>query len=161
MILSDAIDYPQRLENALLWMVGELLRQVAADGLPGEHHFYLTFRTDAEGVEMPASLRESFPEEMTIVLQHRFWDLTVEDDRFGVTLAFDGARQRLRVPFAALRAFLDPSVRFGLRFGPGSGEGEDDEPLEGDESAEAPDLSGTAEGTGEANVISFDRFRKR
>jgi hypothetical protein len=89
---------------------------VGAKGLPGEHHFYITFRTDFPGVTIGPNLKEQFPKEITIVLQHQFWGLEVTDDAFSVTLSFGGKHERLHVPFEALVSFTDPSVRFGLQF---------------------------------------------
>ena len=110
-----SIDYPTLLQGALRGVVRDLLARTASLGLPGEHHFYLTFRTDAPGVELPAGLRQRYPLEMTIVLQQQFWGLEVGDDAFSVTLRFGGAPQRVTIPLAALTAFVDPSVPFGLR----------------------------------------------
>jgi hypothetical protein len=89
---------------------------VAKSGLPGEHHFYIAFRTDAPGVSLSKRLIQKYPEEMTVVLQHRFWNLIVSDDRFEVKLTFDGVEERLSVPFAAIKVFFDPSVPYGLQF---------------------------------------------
>ena len=91
------------------------LQHTAEHGLSGGHHFYLTFTTGADGVELAPDLRAKYPDEMTIVLQHQFWDLTVENDRFGVTLKFRGQPARIVIPFAAISAFGDPSVNFGLQ----------------------------------------------
>jgi hypothetical protein len=92
------------------------LTRTAKSGLPGDHHFYISFDTTAAGVSLSKRLKEKYPAEMTIVLQHRFWDLAVSDDRFEVKLTFDGIPERLVVPFAALKVFFDPSVRYGLQF---------------------------------------------
>lgn len=117
---ADRIDYQKLLQeslrDALRGAVRQVLARVAEEGLPGEHFFYIGFRTDHPGVEIPRFLREQYPEEMTIVLQHHFWDLEVEAASFSVTLAFGGSRQRLTLPFQALTAFADPSAEFGLRF---------------------------------------------
>ena len=99
-------------------MVRGLLTRAAAEGLPGDHHFYLTFGTTAPGVGIAPRLRHQYPEEMTIVLQHQFWDLSVDGDAFSVTLRFGASSERLTVPFLALRAFADPSCGFGLRLAP-------------------------------------------
>lgn len=113
---EDVLNYPRLLQQAVLGVVRQALRVAADDGLPGEHHFYLTFRTDAPGVRIPAFLRQRFPEEMTIVIQHQYWNLAVDEDCLAVTLRFGGAPEHLQIPFAALTAFADPSVSFGLRF---------------------------------------------
>jgi hypothetical protein len=114
--VSETIDYPALLAAATRGMVRDLLARAAAHGLPGAHHLYLTFRTAAAGVTLPPGLRARYPETMTIVLQHQFAELAVEEDAFAVTLRFGGLWQRLRVPFAALTSFVDPSVPFGLDF---------------------------------------------
>jgi hypothetical protein len=114
--VSAGIDYPDILRRATLGLVREVLERAAAEGLPGEHHFFLSFQTGHPGVRLPADLRQRFPETMTVVLQHQFWDLVIEPEAFEVTLRFGGSDERLRVPFDALTAFLDPSVPFGLDF---------------------------------------------
>ncbi|HEV7519235.1 MAG TPA: ClpXP protease specificity-enhancing factor SspB [Thermoanaerobaculia bacterium] len=117
---ADRIDYQKLLQealrDALRGAVRRVLAQVADEGLPGEHFFYIGFRTDRPGVQVPRFLRDQYPEEMTIVLQNQYWDLEVEGESFSVTLTFGGARQRLTIPFQALTAFADPSAEFGLRF---------------------------------------------
>ncbi|MGH7249045.1 MAG: SspB family protein, partial [Pseudomonadota bacterium] len=104
------------VEAALRGVVREALARAAANGLPGAHHFYITFKAGFDGVEMPASLRTQHPDEMTIVLEHQFWDLDVEEERFGVTLSFAGKPERLVIPFEAILSFADPAVKFGLQF---------------------------------------------
>ena len=113
---NQQIDYPGLVEKALLHVVHDVLGMVAEHGLPGRHHLYITFRTDNAGVEIDDALRERYPTEMTIVLQHEFWGLEVSDDRFCVTLSFNNVPQRLEVPFSAVTVFADPSVEFGLQF---------------------------------------------
>jgi len=112
----DHIRYDLLTQDALRGVIRTVLADAAAKGLPGEHHFYVTFDTRAEGVRMSARLRASYPGEMTIVLQHQFWDLAVGEDDFDVGLAFNGIPERLHIPFKAVRAFMDPSVQFGLQF---------------------------------------------
>ncbi len=97
-------------------VVRTVLTRVAKTGLPGEHHFYIAFNTKAPGVSLSQRLRERYPEEMTVVLQHRFWDLTVTEERFEVNLTFDSIPERLVVPFSAIKVFFDPSVPYGLQF---------------------------------------------
>ena len=111
-------DYPVLLHAALLGVVREVLGRAAATGLPGDHHFYLTFGTKEPGVGVSARLAKQHPEEMTIVLQHQYWNLSVDDGGFSVTLRFGGKPERLVVPWEALRSFVDPSVGFGLRLAP-------------------------------------------
>ncbi|MBM3508122.1 MAG: hypothetical protein FJX64_10570 [Alphaproteobacteria bacterium] len=115
---EDRIGFPQLVENALRGVVREALRKVARDGLPGAHHFYITCRSQDPGVELPAYLREKFPEEITLVLQHQFWDLAVWDESFSVTLSFSGKSEHLRIPFTAISSFVDPSLEFVLQFKP-------------------------------------------
>jgi hypothetical protein len=112
----DKIDYPAILQDALRDAVRRVLEQVAEHGLPGEHHFFVGFRSRFPGVEAPRFLLEQYPEEITIILQNQFWGLEVDAEAFYVLLSFGGSRQRLRVPFAALTTFADPSADFGLRF---------------------------------------------
>ena len=112
---ADVLRYDQWIAEALSSVVKRALAFAAAEGLPGEHHFYVTFRTGAPGVDMPSHLRARYPEDMTIVLQHQYSDLVVGDDSFAVTLRFQGRSSRLSVPFAAMTAFADPSVNFGLQ----------------------------------------------
>jgi len=110
------LDYNQLVETALRGAVREALKRVAEFGLPGNHHFYITFRTDQPGVELPDYLHERYPEEMTIVLQHQYWGLEAHEDFFQVTLSFNKVPERLIIAYAAISAFADPSVQFGLQF---------------------------------------------
>jgi len=112
----DQIRYDILAQEALRGMVRSVLADVATNGLPGEHHLYLSFDTRAEGVRLSPRMRAQYPEEMTIVLQHQFWDLVVSQEGFEVGLSFGGVAERLAVPFAALKGFFDPSVQFGLQF---------------------------------------------
>lgn len=121
------IDYEALAQGAMRGMVRDILSRVAKSGLPGEHHFYIAFGTAAPGVIISKRLKEKYPEEMTVVLQHRFWDLTVTEERFEVKLTFDGIPERLSVPFSAIKVFFDPSVPYGLQFEPAGVEGEDSE----------------------------------
>ena len=114
---KDLIGYNTMVESGLRSVVREALRRVAAEGWPGTHHAYIAFKTAAPGVELPDSLLARHPEELTIVLQHQFWGLEVDDDSFAVTLSFNKVGQRIVVPFAALTSYADPSVKFGLQFG--------------------------------------------
>ena len=115
---DSLIPYDEIVQEALRAVVGRVLGQVETTGgmLPGNHHFYITFKTHAPGVTIPAVLRERFPDEMTIVLQNKFWDLTVSEDSFSVGLSFNQVPSKLFVPFAAITAFVDPAVDFGLQF---------------------------------------------
>ena len=114
---ESLIPYDEIVQDALRAVVGRVLREVERDGdLPGEHHFYITFKTRMPGVSIPKHLVEKFPDEMTIVIQHRFWDLKVDEDGFSVGLSFGGVPASLQVPFAAVTQFHDPAVEFALTF---------------------------------------------
>ncbi len=113
---NDLIRYDLQVQEALRGVVRKVLSDTARDGLPGEHHFYITFRTPSAGVKMSNRLREQYPEEMTIILQYQFWDLKVEESFFEVGLHFKNVPELLRVPFDAVSGFYDPSVQFGLKF---------------------------------------------
>ena len=116
MAAEPTIDYDTLTQDAMRGVVRTVLTQAAKSGLPGDHHFYISFDTSASGVVLSKRLKDKYPSEMTVVLQHRFWDLSVDDDGFEVKLTFDGIPERLVVPFAAIRVFFDPSVRYGLQF---------------------------------------------
>jgi hypothetical protein len=111
-----SLSYERMVEDALRGVLRQALRITAAQGLPGQHHFYITFDTTAPGVQISDSLKSLHPNEMTIVLQHQFWDLQVFEEHFEITLSFNGVSQRLFVPFAAVTAFADPHAKFGLQF---------------------------------------------
>jgi hypothetical protein len=151
----ETIDYPSILQEALRDAMRRVMAQVAEHGMPGEHHFYIGFRTDHPGVDIPRFLHDQYPEEMTIILQHQFWGLTVEDESFSVFLSFGGSRKRLEIPFAALTAFADPAAQFALRFAPA---GEEEE-AEAAPAPEAPAESSDPAKPGE--VLRFDPSRKR
>jgi uncharacterized protein len=133
----DNIRYDLLTQDALRGVIRTVLTNAAAKGLPGEHHFFITFDTRAEGVRMSPRLKASYPEEMTIVLQHQFWDLTVAEEDFEVGLKFNGISERLHIPLKAVKAFLDPSVQFALQF--------TIEPEAGAVKAEAPDVAAVPE----------------
>ncbi|AIQ92936.1 hypothetical protein MCBMB27_04028 [Methylobacterium phyllosphaerae] len=113
---DDLIRYDLLVQDALRGVVRKVLTDAAREGLMGEHHFYVSFRTEAPGVRISQALREKYPQDMTIVLQHQFWDLNVTEHAFEVGLSFSGVPERLLVPFDALSGFFDPSVQFGLKF---------------------------------------------
>ncbi len=125
---KDSLQYDKMVEAALRGVVRQALAQAAEVGLTGNHHFFLTFKTGHPGVRIPAYLESEFPDEMTIVLQHHFWGLEAGDDAFEVSLSFNDVQERLTVPYAALTAFVDPSVRFGLQFQRAEGGKPEDEP---------------------------------
>jgi len=112
----DHLRYDLLTQDALRGVIRSVLTEAATKGLPGEHHFFITFDTRAEGVQISPRIKASYPQEMTIVLQHQFWDLKVTEDDFEVGLAFNGIPERLHVPLKAVKAFQDPSVQFGLQF---------------------------------------------
>jgi hypothetical protein len=114
--MPDHIRYDLLTQKALRGVVRDVLAEAARKGLPGEHHFFVSFDTRAEGVRLSERMRAQYPEEMTIVLQHQFWDLTVDEQGFSVGLSFGGVPEKLAVPFAAIKGFFDPSVQFGLQF---------------------------------------------
>ncbi|MEM6623047.1 MAG: ClpXP protease specificity-enhancing factor SspB [Pseudomonadota bacterium] len=148
------------MQKAMRSVMADALGVVAVDGLPADHHFYITFETAHPGVDIPDWLRETYPDEMTIVLQEWFADLTVTSDRFSVTLNFADKPQNLVIPLEAVRTFVDPSVRFGLKF---DGHDPDDAPeVESPVVADEPDAAAPAEkvGTEGADVVSLDKFRK-
>lgn len=156
---QDLMNYEGMAQEALRGVVRAALRRAnAPGGLPGAHHFYLTFKTGAAGVEGPDELLSRYPDEMTIVLQHQFWDLEVGDGAFGVTLKFGGRPQSLVVPYAALTRFYDPSVQFLLQF-----DTEVSLASPGASDLRTPATPSAAEGSeSEAqNVVSLDHFRKK
>lgn len=115
---KNILRYDKMVESALRGVVREALTRTAQHGLPGSHHFYITFRTSDPGVVIPDFLRTKYPDDMTIVLEHQFWDLAVAEDSFSVTLSFQNRPERLTIPLMAISAFADPSVKFGLQFQP-------------------------------------------
>ena len=118
---TDHIRYDVLARDALRGVLKQVLADAAENGLPGEHHFYITFLSKADGAKISPRLLSQYPQEMTIILQHQFWDLVVTDDRFEVGLSFNGIPERLVVPFASIKSFFDPSVQFGLQFEPSEG----------------------------------------
>lgn len=115
---EDIIRYDVLVQEALRSVVRKVLVEAARTGLPGEHHFYIAFDTAAPGVRLSSRIRQKYPEEMTVVLQHQFWDFVVTETQFEVSLSFGGVPERLVVPFTAVKGFFDPSVQFGLQFDP-------------------------------------------
>ena len=156
---DDSIDYPALVQAALRGIVRGVLARAAASGLPGDHHFYIGFSTGFAGVRLAPRLRARFPDEMTIVLQHQFRDLEVDDDRFAVTLSFDGKSERVTVPFPAVTSFGDPSVDFGLRFEPAEAAAPEAPAAESDAEPAGESPPGGADG-GET-VVAVDFMRRR
>jgi len=162
----DTLRYDRWIEDALKSVVRKALNYCQENGLPGEHHFYITFATDHPNVVIPAHLREQYPQEITIVLENEFWELDVQEDFFHVTLSFSDVRTPLHVPFEAITGFADPSVKFGLQF---KMEMLDEDEEYDDDIAElnvAP-TSGSTPPKGKPddkskdNVITLDAFRKK
>jgi len=161
---DSLIPYDEIVQEALRAVVGRVLGEVEASGghLPGHHHFYITFKTGAPGVSIPDRLRERFPDEMTIVLQNKFWDLTVEESAFSVGLSFNQVPSKLYVPFSAITAFVDPAVDFGLQFQSATSE-EEPEPheiAENDMQDHGDEPDGKDGGDG-SNVVTVDFGRKK
>jgi len=154
--VKDLLRYDKMVETALRGVVREALARTAASGLPGTHHFYITFRTRHPGTKISDALLQQYSEEMTIVLEHQFWDLDVEEDHFAVTLSFQGRTERLSVPFEAVTAFTDPSVKFGLQFQPGEGAAPPSPPAPKPEPKKKAEKAAK---TGE--VVALDSFRKK
>lgn len=155
--MARTIDYGNMMHRAMRGLIRQVLTDVADNGLPGEHHFFITFDTQCAGVEVADWLSELYPDEMTIVIQHWFDNLLVEEDGFSITLNFGDQPEPLSIPYTAIRTFVDPSVEFGLRF--------ETTDLEVDDAPEAPmaeDVEDSAEddARSDAEVVSLDSFRK-
>jgi uncharacterized protein len=169
---TDHIRYDVLARDALRGVLRRVLSDAAAHGLPGEHHFFITFLSRAEGVKLSSRLLAQYPDEMTIILQHQFWDLVVTEDRFEVGLSFGGIPERLVVPFASIKSFLDPSVKFGLQFEPTEAEVETPAaklpavpppsalPAAATEPAAESEAEPAKPSEG-AEVVRLDRFRKK
>ena len=151
--MTKSIEYGLLMHRAMRGLIQTVLSDVAADGLPGDHHFFITFDTTVGDVEMADWLRSRYPGEMTIVVHNWFENLKVTDDGFEITLNFGNQPEHLVIPFDALRTFVDPSVEFGLRFE----SHEDDE----EEDEEGPEDDPTPPHQGEAQILSLDKFRKQ
>jgi hypothetical protein len=150
--MARSIDYGNLMHRAMRGLIQTVLQDVAEHGLPGAHHFFITFDTRAEGVEIADWLRARYPEDMTIVIQHWFENLYVDDEEFGVTLNFGNSPEPLVIPFDAVRTFVDPSVEFGLRFETHDDDAEDDDAEVAEDEPEAARPP--------AEVVSLDKFRK-
>ena len=149
--MARSIDYGNLMHRAMRGLIQTVLRDVAAHGLPGAHHFFITFDTTVEGVEMAQWLRTRYPGEMTIVIQHWFDNLTVSDEGFTITLNFGDNPEPMVIPFDAVRTFVDPSVEFGLRFETHDDDDDDDEDPD-DEPPTPPQ---------DAQIVRLDKFRKQ
>jgi hypothetical protein len=151
--MARSIDYGNLMHRAMRGLIQTVLRDVAANGLPGAHHFFITFDTTVDGVEMAAWLRNRYPGEMTIVIQHWFDNLIVTDEGFSITLNFGDNPEPLVIPFDAVRTFVDPSVEFGLRFETHEDGGDDDEDDDPEDDPPTPPQ--------DAQVVRLDKFRKQ
>lgn len=168
-IMTDEfIDYGKLVDRAMRGVLRHALEIARDQGLPGEHNFYITFETQKTGVDISPVLSTQYPEEMTIVLEHQFWDLDVTEDSFAVSLSFGGKRERLFVPYDAVTAFVDPSVKFGLQFGQEEGAGiaqlnnEDDDADSNQVTADATSETPAADlATDDGTVVALDSFRKK
>jgi uncharacterized protein len=168
---EDLMRYDQLAQNALRSVVRDALRKVAKSGLPGEHHFYIAFNTRYPGVGLSPRIAERYPREMTVVLQHQYWNLTILDDRFEVELSFDNIPEKLIVPFNAVKGFLDPHVQFGLQFEVvpvagaeavgSSGESDQGDKSSGEKVAGQAQEAEPSDTAGEKKVVSLDAFRKK
>ncbi len=163
-MVVEELRYDKMVEDALRGVVRDALGFAALNGLPGDHHFYVTFKTHFPGVAIPKSLKARHPDEMTIVLQHQYWDLEVTEDLLSVTLSFSGKSERLVIPFVAITGFADPSAKFGLQFQAIPGDDADNEDGDEDEDGgpdDTPPEPPPAGGDDSGKVVTLDRFRKK
>jgi len=160
---DSLIPYDEIVQEALRAVVGRVLGQVQNGGgmLPGNHHFYITFKTGAPGVSVPKELRARFPDEMTIVLQNKFWDLSVGEDGFCVSLSFNQIPAKLEIPFSAITAFVDPAVDFGLQFQAIELEDQSEPEEAGNDGAERDAASRITSSEDGSNVVSVDFGKKK
>jgi hypothetical protein len=166
---TDHIRYDVLARDALRGVLRRVLTDAAEHGLPGDHHFFITFVSTAEGVKLSPRLLAQYPEEMTVILQHQFWDLVVTEDRFEVGLSFGGVPERLVIPFSAIKSFFDPSVQFGLQFetsdaAPGAAEESQVTALPSTSAPQVPEKAAPDEPekpSEGAEVVRLDRFRKK
>jgi hypothetical protein len=156
--MASQINYGQMMHRALQGLLRDVLQRVAEHGLPGSHHFFITFDTTHPGVDLADWLRQRYPEEMTIVMQEWFDNLTVMDDRFAITLNFGNAPEPMVVPFDAVQTFVDPSVEFGLRFEAQNTPDMEIDPVEPE--PDLPDEEDAPPARSSADVVSLDSFRK-
>lgn len=165
---EDGLRYDKMVEDALRGVVRDAIEITARDGLMGDHHFYITFHTRFPGIKLPDYILARHPDEMTIVLQHQFWGLEVDDEAFEVTLSFSGVSERLRVPFAAITGFADPSAKFGLQFQVEEGDDDEDEDTEIVEFTADPGVFSRDDkdddrpaASEDGKVVTLDAFRKK
>lgn len=153
----DGFKYDELVQQALISVVRDVLRDVADNGLPGNHHFYIRFRTDHPKTIIPKFLKERHPEEVMIVIQYQYWNLNVNEKYFSVDLSFNGVRENLTIPYSALTAFVDPSVKFALQFTPSLNDGDDDGPA----FKPKDDTNSEKHSDDDGKIISLDSFRKK
>lgn len=146
----SGFNYEEMVQEGLRGVVREALQRTAIEGLPGAHHFYIAFKTDYPGVQIPEYLKERHPEEMTIVIQHQYWGLEAEENGFYVTLSFSDSQERIYIPFHSLLSFMDPYAKFGLQFTP--------PPFIESQQESIQEASLNESGD---NVITLDKFRKK
>ena len=158
--MSKTINYGQLMHKAMRGLIQTVLTDVAENGLPGDHHFFITFRTDYDGVDIADWLRSRYPEEMTVVIQHWFENLIVDDDGISISLNFGDLPEPLRIPFDAIQTFVDPSVEFGLRFESHEDDEDEAEDEDGSEAPMAEDLEEEDAPKNDAEIVSLDSFRK-
>ena len=160
---DEILRYDRMVEQALRGVVRQAVSEVMADGLPGDHHFYITFMTDFPGVKIPDYLRDRYPGEMTIVLQYQFSDLKVDATKMSVTLSFNNVPESLTIPLAAITIFADPSVNFALQFQPLGDDGPDFDPDEDveDEDKGRKESKDKTDAPKSGEVVSLDKFRKK
>lgn len=158
--MARGIDYGGMMHRAMQRLIADVLEAVADQGLPGEHHFFITFDTRDPDVQMADWLRERYPEEMTIVVQHWFDNLEVTAEGFTITLNFGNSPEPLYIPFDAVRTFVDPSVEFGLRFENQPDDEDEDDEEEDEDDTTAPEGEGDDAPKGGAEVVSLDKWRK-
>ena len=159
--MTDTLDYGSLMHRAMRGLIFNVLEQVRDHGLPGNHHFFITFDTTHPDVQLADWLKDRYPEEMTVVIQHWFDNLVVREDGFSITLNFGDQPEPIQIPFDAIQTFVDPSVEFGLRFENQDMDEIEDEP-EADETAPSAEATETsdAEPRQEAEVVSLDQFRR-
>lgn len=158
---DDLIGYAELIDSAMRGVVRDTLHIISEHGLPGDHHCYVSFKTHAAGVKIADFLMERYPEEMTIVLQHQFWNLRVEEDYFAITLSFNRNKEELIVPYNALTAFADPSIKFGLQFQLRDDDEMDQQSFEQLLENASDDDSMQEKKDSTAKVITLDSFRKK
>ncbi len=158
--MTRSIDYGKLMHRAMRSLIQDVLCDVRDNGLPGAHHFFITFETTHPETQIADWLKERYPSEMTVVMQHWFDDLTVNNDGFGVTLNFGDQPERLYIPYDAIQTFVDPSVEFGLRFESQDEDEDDEAPTTGPEDVETNADAPSAGQPSEADVVSLDSFRK-